>query len=72
MNGAIANGEDSIPGTGDVITYEVTITNTGTTCLYQLALADTLNTEMVCQPAYIGKFPVLVGMRVTCNVREHT
>lgn len=52
---SIENGEDSVLGTGDVITHKVTITNTGTTCIYQLELTDALNTDMVCQPSYTGE-----------------
>ncbi|CAN0569857.1 unnamed protein product, partial [Ectocarpus sp. 12 AP-2014] len=40
---------------GDIITYEVIITNTGTTCLYQIALTDTLSTS--CQLPYKGTLP---------------
>lgn len=55
MGGSVSNGADGILSTGDIITYEVTITNTGTTCLYQIALTDTLSTS--CQPPYKGTPP---------------
>lgn len=55
MKGVLATGADNIPSTGDVLTYEVTVSNIGTICLYQLVLSDELDTVMVCQPSYTGK-----------------
>lgn len=55
MNEHLATGGDNIPSKGDAVTYEVTVSNTGTTCLYRLVLTDDLDTVTVCQPSYTGK-----------------
>ncbi|CAM9789547.1 unnamed protein product, partial [Ectocarpus sp. 6 AP-2014] len=63
MDESVSNGADGILGTGDIITYEVIITNTGTTCLYQIVLADTLSTS--CQLPYKGTCPQDEAMACT-------
>lgn len=55
LAGALATGADNTPRAGDVITYEATVENTGSTCLRQLALADELEAFRGCQPSDTGK-----------------
>ncbi|CAM9230892.1 unnamed protein product [Scytosiphon promiscuus] len=57
VTGAIAQGTDGIAGANDVVTYEVTVTNTGTSCLSEPTLTDTLDTIVACQPVYTDICP---------------
>lgn len=67
MDADFATGADNVPSTGDVITYDVAISNNGTTCLRGIALSHAFDAPPLCQPSYTGNGVILW---ISCEIER--